>query len=42
MGILMLINTHLYIFEYKEITSDADDDLNEEPVIKKRIKRVSG
>ena len=42
MGILMLINTHLYIFEYKEITSDAADDLNEEPVIKKRIKRVSG
>ena len=41
MGIF-LINTHLYIFEYKEITSDADDDLNEEPVIKKRIKRVSG
>ena len=33
---------NLYIFEYKEITSDADDDLNEEPVIKKRRKRVSG
>ena len=38
----MLINTHFYIFEYKEITSDSDDDLNEEPVIKKRRKRVSG
>ena len=37
----MLININLYIFKYKEITSDADDDLNEEPVIKKRRKRVS-
>ena len=42
MGILMLINTRLFIFEYKEITSDSDDDLNVEPVIKKRRKRVSG
>ena len=41
MGILLIMNKHLYIFEHKGITSLADDDLNEQPVIKERRKRES-